>query len=75
MTDLTTAQLATILSALAGSERKPATKAAAMRAIARQAAALDLTSEAGARQRTRAARRSARSRHLARAADRPGRAC
>ena len=45
MTDFTTAQLATILSALAGSERKPATKAAAMRAIARQAAAIDLTSE------------------------------
>ena len=45
MTDFTTAQLATILSALAGSERKPATKAAAMRAIARQAAAVDLTSE------------------------------
>ena len=33
MTDFTTAQLATVLSALAGSERKPATKAAAMRAI------------------------------------------
>ena len=46
MTDFTTAQLATILSALAGSERKPATKAAAMRAIARQAAAIGLTSEA-----------------------------
>ena len=45
MTDLTTAQLAAVLSALAGSERKPATKAAAMRAITRQAATLDLTSE------------------------------
>ena len=45
MTDCTTAQLATILSALAGSERKPATKAAAMRAIARQAAAIDLIIE------------------------------
>ena len=49
MTDFTTAQLATILSALAGSERKPATKAAAMRAIARQAAAI-------ARRRARTAR-------------------
>ena len=46
MTDLTTAQLTTILSALAGKERKPATKAAAMRAIARHAAAIDLTGEA-----------------------------
>ena len=46
MTDFTTAQLATILSALAGSEHKPATKAATMRAIARQAAAIGLTSEA-----------------------------
>jgi hypothetical protein len=46
MTDFTTAQLATVLSALAGSERKPATKAAAMRAITRQASAIGLTSEA-----------------------------
>jgi hypothetical protein len=46
MTEFTTTQLATILSALAGSKRKPATKATAMRAIARQASAIDLTSEA-----------------------------
>ena len=45
MTDFTTTQLATILSALVGSERKPATKAAAMRAITRQASAIDLTDE------------------------------
>jgi hypothetical protein len=44
MTDFTTAQLATILSALAGSERKPATKAVAMRALARQASVIGLTS-------------------------------
>jgi hypothetical protein len=46
MTDFTTLQLATILSALAGCERKPATKAAAMQAIARHAATIGLTSEA-----------------------------
>ena len=46
MTDFTTSQLAKILSALAGSERKPATKAAAMRAITRQATAINLTTEA-----------------------------
>jgi hypothetical protein len=46
MTDFTTAQLATVLSALAGSERKPATKAAAMRAIARHAKTTGRTSEA-----------------------------
>ena len=46
MTDFTTAQLATILSALAGKQRKPTTKAAAMRAIARQAAAIGRTREA-----------------------------
>ena len=46
MTDFTTDQLATILSALAGKQRKPTTKAAAMRAIRRQAAAIGRTKEA-----------------------------
>ena len=46
MTDLTTAQLATILSALAGTARKPATKAAAVKAIARSAATLGLSTDA-----------------------------
>ena len=46
MTDFTTDQLATILSALAGKQRKPTTKAGAMRAIARQAAAIGRTKEA-----------------------------
>lgn len=46
MTEFTTAQLATILSALAGKERQPTTRAAAMRAIRRQAAALGRTKEA-----------------------------
>ena len=46
MTDFTIAQLATILSALAGKPRKPTTKAAAMRAIRRQAAAIGRTGEA-----------------------------
>ena len=46
MTDFTTAQLATILSALAGKQRKPTTKAGAMRAIARHAAAIGRTREA-----------------------------
>ena len=46
MTDFTTDQLGTILSALAGKQRKPTTKAGAMRAIARQAAAIGRTKEA-----------------------------
>jgi hypothetical protein len=46
MTDHTTAQLATILSALAGTARKPATKAAAMKAIDSSAAALGLSTDA-----------------------------
>ena len=46
MTDFTTAQLATILGALAGKERKPTTKAGAMRAISRHAAAIGRTKEA-----------------------------
>ena len=46
MTDFTTAQLATILSALAGQPRKPTTKGGAMRAIRRQAAAIGRTGEA-----------------------------
>ena len=46
MTDFTTAQLATILSALAGKQRKPTTKAGAMRAIRRQAACIGRTGEA-----------------------------
>lgn len=46
MTDFTTAQFATLLSALAGTTRKPATKAAAMKAIARSAATLGLGTDA-----------------------------
>jgi hypothetical protein len=46
MTDFTTAQLTTILSALAGKPRKPKTRAEAMRAIARHAAAIGRTGEA-----------------------------
>lgn len=46
MTDLTTSQLSTILSALAGTARKPATKTAATRAIDRHAVSIGLTSEA-----------------------------
>jgi len=46
MTDFTTAQLITILSALAGKPRKPKTQAGAMRAIARHAAAIGRTKEA-----------------------------
>ena len=46
MTDFTTDQLGTILSALAGKQRKPTTKAGAMRAIARHAAAIGRTKEA-----------------------------
>ncbi len=46
MTDFTTAQLTTILSALAGKPRKPTTQAGAMRAIHRQAAAIGRTREA-----------------------------
>ena len=45
MTDFTTVQLAIILSALAGSMHKPATKAAARKAIARHAETIGLTSE------------------------------
>lgn len=45
MTDLTTAQLTTILSALVGTTRKPATKAAAMKAIERSATALGVATE------------------------------
>lgn len=46
MTTFTTTQLATILSALAGKERKPTTTATALRAIRRQAAAMGRTKEA-----------------------------
>ena len=46
MTDFTTAQLATILSALEGTTRKPATRAAAIKAIARSAATLGLIPDA-----------------------------
>ena len=46
MTDFTTAQLTTILSALAGKPRKPKTQAGALRAIRRQAAAIGRTKEA-----------------------------
>ena len=45
MTDFTTAQLATILSALAGKPRKPTTKVGAMRAIRREAAAIGRSGE------------------------------
>jgi hypothetical protein len=45
-TEFSTAQLATILSALAGKQRKPTTKAAAMRAIHRQAEEIGQTAEA-----------------------------
>ena len=46
MTDFTADQLATILGALAGKQCKPTTKAGAMRAITRQAAAIGRTKEA-----------------------------
>ena len=46
MTDFTTAQLATILSALDGRRRKPASTEAALKAIARIAAALGRSTEA-----------------------------
>ena len=46
MTDFTTDQLGTILSALAGKPRKPTTKTGAMRAIRRQAAAIGRSGEA-----------------------------
>lgn len=46
MTDFTTDQLGTILSALAGNPRRPTTKAAAMRAIRRHATAIERTKEA-----------------------------
>ena len=46
MTDFTTAQLTTILSALAGKQRKPTTKAGALRGIRRHAAAIGRTREA-----------------------------
>ena len=46
VTEFTTDQLATILSALAGKQRKPTTRAAAMRAIHHQAAAIGHTREA-----------------------------
>ncbi len=46
MTDFTTAQLSTILSALSGSARNPNSKAAAHKAIDRIAATLGLTGEA-----------------------------
>ena len=46
MTDFTTAQLATILSALAGKRRKPTSKAGAMRGIRRHAAMIGRTGEA-----------------------------
>ena len=42
MTDLTTAQLTTVLSALVGTTRKPATKAVAVKAIERSAATLGI---------------------------------
>ena len=46
MTDLTTDQLATILSALVGKQRKLTTRPGAMRAIARHATAIGRTREA-----------------------------
>jgi hypothetical protein len=46
MTDFTPAQLATILSALAGKPREPTTKVGAMRAIRRKAAAIGRSAEA-----------------------------
>jgi hypothetical protein len=46
MTEFTTAQLSTILSALSGTTRNPNTKAAARKAIDRIAATLGLTGEA-----------------------------
>ena len=45
MTEFTTYQLGTILSALTGKQRKPTTKAGAMRAISCQAAAIGRTGE------------------------------
>ncbi|MFZ1425504.1 MAG: hypothetical protein WAS21_01900 [Geminicoccaceae bacterium] len=46
MTNFTTAQLATILSALVGKMRKPTNKVGAMRAIRHEAAAICRTGEA-----------------------------
>ena len=75
MTDFTTAQLATILSALAGKPRKPTTKAGSHAGDRPPGCCHRPHQGGGARLRARAARGLARSRRLARPADRSGRAC